>query len=124
MSDRYLQMEYWLRKSYFDPVEAYSAHETKESRKQKLASEISSYVRFVSHIHPQLSVAPSSRLLTLLQEALAYEKEHVLLRPYPHSKGILVEGSRLDLFHNCAETVILEEAVPTVNVDLCLLSDP
>lgn len=71
-------MEYWLRKSYFDPVEAYSAHETKESRRQKLASEISSYVRFVSSIHPQLSVAPSSRLLTLLQEALAYEKEHVL----------------------------------------------
>ena len=51
MSDRYLQMEYWLRKSYFDPVEAYSAHETKESRRQKLASEISSYVRLSAFLY-------------------------------------------------------------------------
>lgn len=42
---RYLKMEYWLKKSYFDPVEVYAAGETKETRRQKLASMISSYVR-------------------------------------------------------------------------------
>ena len=41
---RYMKMEYWLKKSYFDPVEVYAAGETKESRRQKLASLISSYV--------------------------------------------------------------------------------
>ena len=44
ITSRYLQMEYWLRKPYFDPVEAYAANETKESRRQRIASEISSYV--------------------------------------------------------------------------------
>ena len=44
ITSRYLQMEYWLRKTYFDPVEAYAANETKESRRQRIASEISSYV--------------------------------------------------------------------------------
>ena len=39
-------MEYWLKKSYFDPVEAYPAGETKESHRQKLASVVSSYVLF------------------------------------------------------------------------------
>ncbi|KAK8808010.1 hypothetical protein WA588_006495 [Blastocystis sp. NMH] len=92
--ERYLQMEYWLKKSYFDPVEAYPAGETKETRRQKLASVISSYI----------TVAPSSRLLTLLQEALSYEKEH----------GLLPEGEQLDVFRNVVETVVLEDAVPTV----------
>ena len=41
---RYLNLQYWLKKSYFDPVEAYPAGETKESRRQKLASLLSSYV--------------------------------------------------------------------------------
>ena len=44
ITSRYLQMEYWLRKTYFAPVEAYAANETKESRRQRIASEISSYV--------------------------------------------------------------------------------
>ena len=41
---RYLNLQYWLKKSYFDPVEAYPAGESKESRRQKLASLLSSYV--------------------------------------------------------------------------------
>lgn len=89
-------MEYWLKKSYFDAVEAYPAGETKESRRKKIASTINSY----------LSVAPPARLLTLLQQALAYEKE----------KGILIEGERLDLFHNTLQTATLEDAIPTVKV--------
>ena len=56
-------------------------------------------------------MAPSSRLLTLLQEALSYEKEH----------GLLPEGEQLDVFRNVVETVVLEDAVPTVKVGL--LSD-
>ena len=36
ITSRYLQMEYWLRKTYFDPVEAYAANETKESRRRAL----------------------------------------------------------------------------------------
>ena len=51
-------------------------------------------------------MAPSSRLLTLLQEALSYEKEH----------GLLPEGEQLDVFRNVVETVVLEDAVPTVKV--------
>lgn len=94
----YLQMEYWLKKSYFDAVEAYPAGETKESRRQKLASTINSY----------LSIAPPARLLTLLQQALAYEKE----------KGILLDGERLDIFHNTLESSTLEDAIPTVKVVL------
>lgn len=53
-------------------------------------------------------MAPSSRLLTLLQEALSYEKEH----------GLLPEGEQLDVFRNVVETVVLEDAVPTVKVSL------
>lgn len=53
-------------------------------------------------------MAPSSRLLTLLQEALSYEKEH----------GLLPEGEHLDVFRNVVETVVLEDAVPTVKVGL------
>ena len=89
-------MEYWLRKSYFDASEVYTDGETKESRRQKLASIVNSYI----------SAAPPSRLLTLLQHALAYEKE----------KGILLESERLDIFHNTAETVIVEDAIPNVKV--------
>lgn len=96
LSPSYLQMEYWLKKSYFDAIEAYPAGETKESRRQKLASTINSY----------LSIAPPARLLTLLQQALAYEKE----------KGILLEGDRLDIFHNTLESSTLEDAIPTVKV--------
>lgn len=53
-------------------------------------------------------MAPSSRFLTLLQEALSYEKEH----------GLLPEGEQLDVFRNVVETVVLEDAVPTVKVGL------
>lgn len=53
-------------------------------------------------------MAPSSRLLTLLQEALSYEKEH----------GLLPDGEQLDVFRNVVETVVLEDAVPTVKVGL------
>ena len=53
-------------------------------------------------------MAPSSRLLTLLQEALSYEKEH----------GLLPEGEQLDVFRNVVETVVLEDAVPTVKVGM------
>lgn len=102
MECRYLQMQYWLKKSYFDAVEAYPAGETKETRRQKIASTINNY----------LSVAPPSRLLTLLQQALAYEKE----------KGILMEGERLDIFHNTLETATLEDAIPTVKVSLYMKS--
>lgn len=101
-------MQYWLKKSYFDPVEAYPAGETKESRRQKLASILSSYVSVSRRVHLQITVAPSSRLLTLLQQALCYEKE----------KGLLLEGEKLDIFQNCSESVVLEDAVPTVKVVL------
>ena len=37
-------MEYWLHKPIFDPVEAYAVGETKESRRERIASTISSYV--------------------------------------------------------------------------------
>ena len=89
-------MEYWLKKSYFDAIEAYPAGETKETRREKIASSLNSY----------LTNVPPSRLLTLLQQALAYEKE----------KGLLAEGARLDIFHNTIETTILEDAIPTVKV--------
>ena len=52
ITSRYLQMEYWLRKTYFDPVEAYAANETKESRRQRIASEISSYVPSLLVVSP------------------------------------------------------------------------
>lgn len=92
-------MEYWLKKSYFDAVEAYPAGETKETRREKIASSLNSY----------LTNVPPSRLLTLLQQALAYEKE----------KGLLIEGERLDIFHNTIESTILEDAIPTVKVRFC-----
>ena len=82
--------------AYFDAVEAYPAAATKETRREKIASSLNSY----------LTNVPPSRLLTLLQQALAYEKE----------KGLLVEGERLDIFHNTIETTILEDAIPTVKV--------
>ena len=87
-------MEYWLKKPSFDPVEAYPVGETKETRRQRLASVLSSYI----------TVAPPSRLLTLLQQAVAFEK----------SNGTLLEGDRLDLFHNRAETLLLEDEIPTM----------
>ena len=37
-------MEYWLKKSYFDASEVYADGETKESRRQKLASIVNSYI--------------------------------------------------------------------------------
>lgn len=94
VESRYLQMDYWLKRPTFDPIEAYPVGETKESRRQKLASQLGSYV----------SVSPPSRLLTLLQQALNYEKE----------KGILVDGERIDLYHNSAERIVLEDSIPTI----------
>ena len=110
---RYLNLQYWLKKSYFDPVEAYPAGETKESRRQKLASLLSSYVSVNRRYDVQITVAPSSRLLTLLQQALCYEKE----------KGLLVEGENVDIFRNCVESVIVEDAIPTVKVIMRVHSD-
>ena len=37
-------MEYWLKKSYFDAIEAYPAGETKETRREKIASSLNSYL--------------------------------------------------------------------------------
>ena len=91
---RYLQMEYWLKKPSFDPIEAYPVGETKETRRQRLASTLTSYI----------TVAPPSRLLTLLQQALAFEK----------SNGTLFEGDRLNLFQNRAETLLLDDEIPTI----------
>lgn len=87
-------MEYWLKKPSFDPVEAYPVGETKETRRQRLASVLTSYI----------TVAPPSRLLTLLQQALAYEK----------STGTLLEGDRLNLFQNRVESLVLEDEIPTI----------
>ncbi|RKP18848.1 WD40 repeat-like protein, partial [Rozella allomycis CSF55] len=94
--DRYLKLEYMLAKHTFDPSQAYQGT-TKEKRRRDIAQKLTS----------QMEVVEPSRLLTLLGQAIKFNKENGIL-----SK----ETSALDIFKGeNATSGSDEERIPSVN---------
>ncbi|PVV05411.1 hypothetical protein BB560_000064 [Smittium megazygosporum] len=100
---RYLKLENAVSRSNFDPDMFYSRHETKEKRRQKIASDLIS----------ELSSVPPSRLLTLLGYSIKWQQ----------SNGIIPVGTKIDLFKGTPITGSKQNSKP-VNKKLSTIKFP
>jgi len=92
--ERYLRIEALLRKNFFDPREAYDL-QTKEKKRSEIAQSVSKHIQ----------VAPPSRLLALVGQAMKWQQH----------TGILPPNSRIDVFRGVAADAIEEtEQCPTI----------
>uniref|UniRef100_A0A7S3G5S5 WD40 repeat-containing protein SMU1 n=1 Tax=Palpitomonas bilix TaxID=652834 RepID=A0A7S3G5S5_9EUKA len=82
--DRYKRLEHLVMQHYFEHTEAYAHGETKGTRREKIAAALL----------PEVSVAPPSRLITLLSQALKWQR----------FQGAVQPGVQFDLFRNVLGT--------------------
>ncbi|KAJ3289110.1 Serine/threonine-protein kinase smu1 [Rhizoclosmatium sp. JEL0117] len=96
--DRYLKLEQLISKISFEPKEAYPNRSSKEKRRAIIAQSLAS----------EVTVAPPSRLLTLLGQSLKYQK----------SQGLIPEDDipAFDLFRGIVPQAKVEEDMPTTQL--------
>ena len=76
--ERYLKLEHFSKRPYFNAIEAYDIGSSKSQKRQEIADLLVS----------EVSVVPPSRLLSLIGQALRFQK----------SQGLLPNGVSYDLF--------------------------
>lgn len=87
--DRYLHLQNLLGRSFFDYKEAYRDGGTKERRRNAIADTLKK----------EVTVVPPQRLLTLISDALKWQKH----------EGLLPSGTSIDIFTGKAHMVHAEE---------------
>jgi WD40 repeat-containing protein SMU1 len=76
--DRYVRLEHFCKRPFFNPSDAYEMGTSKESKRMELAESMAM----------EVSVVAPSRLMTLLGQSVKYQQ----------SQGLLVPGVPFDLF--------------------------
>ncbi|KAI9333282.1 WD40-repeat-containing domain protein [Obelidium mucronatum] len=96
--ERYLKLEQLLSRHSFDPKDAYPNKSSKEKRRAVIAQSLAS----------EVSVAPPSRLLTLLGQSIKYQKAH----------GLIPEDDipAFDLFRGVIPQAKVEEDMPATQL--------